>query len=156
MWYVFSIPEPCNKEKKWDLLLPQYRFALDYMKLHVESLQKVSEEDQYMVHNLTWSGVYLSSTLSNTILHKVLTLLPLAATGSELFFATMTTLISDSCYYLKETLTHTNSIKLKIYPGKNVTNLCAAILVDTERLESAGAFNTEHLGYRTCVYEDTS
>ena len=48
------------------------------------------------------------------------------------------------------------SIKLKIYPGKNVTDCCAAILVDTERLESAGAFKPEHLGYITCIFEDTS
>ena len=38
------------------------------------------------------------------------------------------------------------SLKLKIYPGENVTDCCAVILVDAERLESAGAFNPEHLG----------
>ena len=48
------------------------------------------------------------------------------------------------------------SLKLKICPGKNVTDCCAAILVDAERLESAGTFKPEHLGYITRIFEDTS
>ena len=39
------------------------------------------------------------------------------------------------------------SLKLNIYPGENVTDCCAAILVDAERLDSAGAIKPEHLGY---------
>ena len=49
-----------------------------------------------------------------------------------------------------------NSLKLKIHPGENVKDCCAAILVDAEHLESAGAFNPEHLGYITHIFEDTS
>ena len=48
------------------------------------------------------------------------------------------------------------SLKLKNYPGENVTDCCASILVDAERLESAGVFNPEHLGYITHIFEDTS
>ena len=48
------------------------------------------------------------------------------------------------------------SLKLKSYPGENVTDCCAAILVDAERLESAGAFKPEHLGYIIRIFEDTS
>ena len=48
------------------------------------------------------------------------------------------------------------SLKLKSYPGENVTDCCAEILLDAERLESAGAFKSEHLGYITCIFEDTS
>ena len=48
------------------------------------------------------------------------------------------------------------SLKLKSYPGENVTDCCASILVDAERLESAGDFNPEHLGYITRIFEDTS
>ena len=48
------------------------------------------------------------------------------------------------------------SLKLKSYTGENVTDCCAAILVDAERLESAGAFKPEHLGYITRIFEDTS
>ena len=48
------------------------------------------------------------------------------------------------------------SLKLKNYPGENVTDCCAAILVDAERLDSAGAFKSEHLGYITSIFEDTS
>ena len=48
------------------------------------------------------------------------------------------------------------SLKLKSYPGQNVTDCCAAILVDAERLESAGSFKPEHLGYIIRIFEDTS
>ena len=48
------------------------------------------------------------------------------------------------------------SLKLKSYSGENVTDCCAAILVDSERLECAGAFKPEHLGYITRIFEDTS
>ena len=95
-----------NKEKRWDLLLHQSRFPLDYVKSHVQSLLKGSEADQYVVQNLTWSGVYLRSTLSNTLLQKVLTLVPLTATGPEVYVAIMTTFLSDSYDALEETLKH--------------------------------------------------
>ena len=64
MWDVFSLPDPRNKEKRWDLLLHQSRFPSDYVKSHVQSLLKGSEADHYFVQNLTWSGVYLRSTLT--------------------------------------------------------------------------------------------
>ena len=83
-------------------------------------------------------------------------MLPLKATGPEVFVATMTTFLSGSYDALEETINHMKIFKLKIYPGENVTDCCAAILVDTERLESAGAFKPEHLGYITCIFEDTS
>ena len=156
MWDVFDLPDPCNKEKKWDLLLNHSIFSLEYAKRHVQSLQKGSEADQYVVQNLMWSGVYLRSTFSNTLLQKVQKFMLLTATGPDEFVATMTKFLSDSYDALEDTLTHMNSLKLKRYPGENVTYCCAAILVDAERLESAGAFNPEHLGYITCIFEDTS
>ena len=48
------------------------------------------------------------------------------------------------------------SLKLKSYPGYNVTDFCAEILLDAERLESAEAFKPEHLEYITRIFEDTS
>ena len=116
------------------------------MKFHVQILQKVSEADQYVFQNLTWSGVYLISTLSNTLIQKVLTLVPLTATGPEVFVATMTIFLSYSYDNLEETLTHMKSLKLKNYPRGNVTDFCAEILVDAECLESSGAFKPEYLG----------
>ena len=62
MWDVFSLTDSHNKEKRWDILLNQSRFPLEYVKYHVQRLLKVSEADQYVVQNLTWSGVYLRST----------------------------------------------------------------------------------------------
>ena len=106
MWYVFSLPDPCNKYKKWDSLLHQSRFSLDYVKLHVKSLQKVSKSDQYVVQNLMCSRVYLQNTLLNSLLQKVLTLVPLTATVPEVFVATMTSFLPDSYDALEETLNH--------------------------------------------------
>ena len=103
------------------ILLRQSIFPLEYVQDYVQSLLKDSEADQYVVQNLTWSGVYLRSTLSNTLLQKVLTLVPLTATGPEVFVATMNKFLSDSYDALEETLTHMKSLKLKIYLGENVT-----------------------------------
>ena len=128
MWDVFSLPDPRNKEKRWDIFLHQSIFPLDDVKSHAQSLLKGSETDQYVVHNLIWSGVYLMSTLSNILLQKVLTLVPLTTTGPEVFVATMTTFLSDSYDALEETMNQMKSLKLKSYPGENVTDCCAAIL----------------------------
>ena len=48
------------------------------------------------------------------------------------------------------------SLKLKIYPGENVKDCRAAILLDVERLESVRAFKPEHLRYIIRIFEDTS
>ena len=53
MWDVFSLPDPRNKEKRWYILLHKSIFPLEYVKLHVQSLLKGSEADQYVVKNLT-------------------------------------------------------------------------------------------------------
>ena len=68
----------------------------------------------------------------------------------------MTTFLSDSYDALEETLNHIKSLKLKSYPGENVMDCCAAILVDAERLGSAEVFNPDNLGYITHIFEDTS
>ena len=83
-------------------------------------------------------------------------MVPLTATGPEVYVAIMTTFLSDSYDALEETLNHMKSLKLKSYPGENVTDCCAEILVDAERLESAGALKPEHLGYMIRIFEDTS
>ena len=93
--------------------------------------------------------------MSNTLIHKVLILVPLTATGPEVFVATMATFISDSYDALEETLNHMNSLKLKSYPGENITDCCAAIFVDAERLDSAEALKPEHLGYIIRIFEYT-
>ena len=126
------------------------------MKRRVKSLQKGSKENRYLVQNLTWSGVYLRSTLSNTILQKVLALVQLTETGPEFFVATMNTFISDYYDALEETLTHRKSLKLKIYPGENVTDYCAEILVDAEHLGSDWDFKPDHIGYTTSIFEYNS
>ena len=119
---VFSLPYARNKEKNWYILLHQSKFPLDYVKRHVQSLQKGSESDQYVVQNLMWLGVYLSSIFSNTLLKKLLTLMPPTATGPEVSVDTMTTFLFDYYDALEETFTHMKSIKLKSCPGENVTD----------------------------------
>ena len=99
-----------------------------------------------MVKNLMWSGMYLRSTLVLVLLTSI---------GSKVYVSTMTMFLSNYYNALEETLTHMNSLKLKSHPGYNVTDCCAVILVDAERLESSGAFKPEHLGYINCIFEDT-
>ena len=94
--------------------------------------------------------------MSNNPLKKVLPLVPQTETGSEVFAPTMTTFLYNSYYALEGTLTHTKILKLKHYPGENVTDFCATILVDADLLESYGAFKPEYLGYITCIFDDTS
>ena len=43
---VFSLPDPHNKEKKWDILPHQSTFPLEYIKYHINILQKGSTADQ--------------------------------------------------------------------------------------------------------------
>ena len=115
------------------------------MKCLVQSLLKGSKADQYIVQNLTWSGVYLGSILSNDLLQKVLTLVPLTATGPEVYVATMTIIISNSYYSLVDTLNPTNNLKLKDHPGRDAADCYDTILVNVESLDSAGAFKPENL-----------
>ena len=152
IWDVFSLPDPRNTDKKWNLLLHQSIFPLEYVKCHVQIVQKGSKADHYVVQNLAWPVVYLMSTLSNTLLQKVLTLVPMTATEYEVFVSTMTKFLSDSSDALEDTLTHMESLKLKKYPGENVTDCCAEILVDADILERARAFKPNHLGYITCIF----
>ena len=70
----------------------------------------------------------------------------LSSTVPEVFVPTTTTFLSNYYDDLEDTLNHMKSLKLKLYPGENVTDYCAAILVDAERVDSAGAFKHEHLG----------
>ena len=79
-----------------NLLLHQSIFPLEYVKRHVQSLQKGSEADLCVFQNLMWLGVYLRITFSNNLLHKVLTLVPLTETEPEVFFPTMATFIYGS------------------------------------------------------------
>ena len=68
----------------------------------------------------------------------------------------MTTIISDSCYSLMDTLNQMKNLKLKYHPGRDAADCYNAILVNVESLESAGAFKPEHLGYIIHIFENTS
>ena len=57
--------------------------------------------------------------------------MPLTATGPEVFVATMTTFLYDSYDALEETLNHMKSLNLNSFLGDNVTDCCAAILMDS-------------------------
>ena len=65
-------------------------------------------------------------------------------------------ILSDSYCPLEENLTHRKILKIKNYPGDNVTDCCAAILVYAKPLESYRYFNTNHLGYITNISDNTS
>ena len=83
-------------------------------------------------------------------------MVPLTATGPEVYVATMTTIISDSYYSLVDTLNHTKNIKLKYHPGRDAADCYDEILVNVESLESSGAFKPEHLGYIIHILENTT
>ena len=82
-------------------------------------------------------------------------MVPMTATGPEVFVDTMATFLSDSYDALEETINHMKSLKLKSYQGENVIDCCSEILVYAERLERAGALKPEHIGYITCIFENT-
>ena len=152
--YVLSLTYPHNKDKRWDLLLQKYIFPFDYMKRHIKILHKGYNTDEYVVQNLTWSGVYLWSTFSNALVQKVLTLVLLTSTGPEVFVSIMATFLSDYYDALEETINHMKSLKLKIYLGENFIDFCASILVDADCIDITGAFKHENLGYITRILED--
>ena len=83
-------------------------------------------------------------------------MVPLTATGPEVYVATRTTIISDYCYYLVDTLNHTKNLKLKYHSGRDAADCYDAILVNLESLDSAGAFKPKHLGYIIRIFEDNS
>ena len=70
--------------------------------------------------------------MSNTLIQEVLTLVLLAATGPENYFATMTTVLFKYYDSLVDTLNNMNSLKLKSFPGNNISDNCALILLDSE------------------------
>ena len=49
MWYVLSLIYNYNQENKWDIILRQAQFTLDYVKQHINILQKGYKVDQYVV-----------------------------------------------------------------------------------------------------------
>ena len=78
------------------------------------------------------------------------------STGSGVYVATLTTILSDSCIFMEEVLNHLKIFKLKDNTGEYVAKTCASILVDDYWLESAGACKPENLGYITHIFEENS
>ena len=103
-----------------------------------------------------WFRIYPRSTFSNDIFQKVLTLVPLTATGPEVYVATMTIFLSDCYNSLYETLNNLKSLKIRSYLVDTVTYCCASVLVDDDCLESDITFKTEHLDYITRDFEDNT
>ena len=124
------------------------------MKLYVKVIEKGSKADEYVVQNLTWSGAYLKITLPYSLIKKVMKLVLLTETRPEVYVATMTAVLSGSYDSLGGTLNHLKCLKLKYHPGNNASYLFSEILEYTERLESSGAFNPNHLGYVTRIVEN--
>ena len=117
MWDLLSMSDTFNQYKKWDVLLCKSQLALDCVNWYVKILQKGYKANQYLVQNLTWSGVYLSITLSNILLQKLLTLVTLTSTIPDVFVTTMTEFLYDSYNAFKENFNHLNILKLHSYIG---------------------------------------
>ena len=63
MWDVFSFPDPHNKEKKWDLLLYQYQFYLDYAKFYIKNFRRFLRHINmcfrtWRVQECTWGTLF--------------------------------------------------------------------------------------------------
>ena len=90
------------------------------------------------------------------ILQKILKLWLLTEIGPEVYVTIMATVLANYYDYLVDNMKQMKGLKLKDIPGKNVVECCDDILVDVERLDSAGTFKPEHLGYIIRIFEDTS
>ena len=77
-------------------------------------------------------------------------------TGTKVYASNMTTIHYNYSSYLQETLNYLKSIKIKCHLEDNVTDFCAAILVEAGNLESDGAFNPYDLVYITRISENNS
>ena len=80
----------------------------------------------------------------------------LTKTRPKVYVATITTIIYNSHGSLVETLNHMRNQKVKDHPGGNVADCCDTILIDAERLESAGAFKPKHLSCIIRIFRNTS
>ena len=80
----------------------------------------------------------------------------MTATRPEVCVLNMNTVIYDYHYYLEGVLNYLKCPKLKDHTGENLKWLFATILVDADRLESARAFNTEHLRYIKNIFYNIS
>ena len=80
------------------------------------------------------------STFPSDLLKRAPTLVLLTETVPDVYVTTMTTVISNHYDYLEETLNHLDYLKIKDHLRKNFSEYCSAILVNAERLESAGSY----------------
>ena len=94
----------------------------------------------------------MRSNLRNALLYKVLKLVPRTATVPEIYVATTTAVIYNYYGDTEGSPKQLNSLKLRSYPGDNVAYCCAVILVDSESLESSGAFKPEYLRYINNIF----
>ena len=68
--------------------------------------------------------------MSNTLLQKVMSLVPLTTTGPEVYVATMATVLYGYYDSLVDIINHMKILKLKDHPGEYVTDSCDSILVN--------------------------
>ena len=154
MWDVFSIPDPKNKQVKWDLFSHLGRLPLDAISQHVKDLR--ANADKYIIDNLDWSGDYLRASLHSTLLSKVLDRLPISASGPEVLSATHAVIQSSTFEVMEDVRDQLKAISLSNYPGENIDKCCAAQLVLLQRMEDAGYYQPEHLSFVTRCWKKCS
>ena len=66
----------------------------------------------------------------------------------------MNTIIYNSYGDLQETLSHLNSLKINSNTWGGISDCYTAVLVHADHLESPIAFNPEHNGYITGIFQD--
>ena len=85
-----------------------------YINIHIKNTHKNNTRVyQYTIQNLNLLGTYMSNTLSNDVLTKLLTIKTMISYFPEVFLITMVTVMSDSCDDLEDTMDHMKNIKLE-------------------------------------------
>ena len=126
MWDMFFLPDPTNKDIKWDLFYNHSRFPLKTVIQIVENMKKDATVcDSFGLQNLEWSGEYLRNSVTPELLNKVLREVPLTASGPEMYVAIMNVCFSDSYEALEETKAELRKMKLTDFPRRKCCRLCS-------------------------------
>jgi len=132
-------------------------FELEYIKDYEELLMNDKTRcDSYVVGNMTMSGDYLRSTLTSDFLKQVLKFTSVNASGLVMFVATMNNCFSDSYDALVSIKQKLRLIKIKDFPNEDVELCAEVILMHSERLECAGAFEDDLLCDILRIFEDST
>jgi len=154
MWDIFHLQDQKSK-KYYDLFAHHARFSLEEVKQLVENTL-VSRKCPYINENLDWSGQYIRNSLSADLLQKLLREVSISASGPVTLVALLRLVQLDSYEAMELTKEKLKKLTLKNYPGENVEQCCADIVMYAEQLDSAGSFEAPLLCSIAKTFESAS